>query len=213
VIEEALVSKLVMTALILLLAGQPAFCSASAPTDDPQKPEDVTRQAAGVKVWRIGRQCGRNVIYMLLKLQGVKPAYSDVESRIPIRESGSRLTEMRDCARSLGLGCKIVRASPDVWESLRLPAIAHTEERGQDTGHYVLVVKKTPDAIVSIDGTTGNLSELSTAEFNELWTGYLLVAEGDSSRRGLYGAALAVGLGAVALTALVRRKDVKPAQV
>ena len=148
--------------------------------------------ADSLDLWRTPKQCGRNAAYMLIKLFGISADYRSMASEIPVFEGGSRLSDIARSVRARGLDVRAVRATPDSLERIPLPAIAHSEEEtGQ--GHYVVLLRVSPESVSLIDGTTARYAELERDKFHELWSGHLLVLRSPSWAGAMTGGALAAG--------------------
>jgi hypothetical protein len=173
---------IVIAMLVALLVG---IALAAARADDNHQVES--------KVWRETSRCGVNSMYLALKLLHRQVSYDAIEERMPIKENGTRLTDMRNCAESFGIDAQIVHATPATLQKCWLPAVAHCEEEQHITGHYVVVVRAAPDEVDIIDGTTGILHTVSMVEFGKEWSGYLLLLSPRPMTQWLFQAAAACG--------------------
>jgi hypothetical protein len=171
-------------------------------------PTSVPRPLPGdEKIWRVANQCSVNALYMLARLHGKKVNYAGIEDRLPVREKGTSLAEMRDCASEIGLPCRVFKTTPDVLNRCALPVIAHWEEQRGITGHYVLVVAVKDGWVEYIDGTTAITDVLPMTEFRKRWSGYLLVPqEGKGWLWWVYLAAAVLGPLSLGLALWSRRR-------
>ncbi len=153
------------------------------------------------RTWRDANSCGINALYMMLRLRGLNVDYRTVDSLLPVARDGTGLADLRRCSDSLGLRTVIVKATPRDLRGVLLPAIAHAEEEGKGTGHYVVLTAASTDGLEMIDGTTAIVSVVPWEKFEKTWTGYLLVPS-DAMPGGYSGmvcAAVVVLLAALAL--------------
>jgi predicted double-glycine peptidase len=137
--------------------------------------ETVPSYREGI-IWRVTRNCGVNCLYVLLRVNGRSVVYKDLMNDLHARSSGfqNSMTDLLHTARDWGLQCQLGKTTIDSLESLPKPVIAHVEKGSPETGHFVLVMKIGPEGIEVMDGTTGSLITLTTREFAQGWTGYIL---------------------------------------
>jgi len=161
----------------------------------------------GSETWRVAQKCGVNALYVALRLHGKQVDYRELESRLPVGEDGSTLADMKACARAFGLHAEVVKATPEALTRCRLPVIAHCEQERSRSGHYIVVMSVTPAGVQFIDGTTTAISTLTTSEFKQLWTGYLLVFENRLWWSLLFPGAAILGLCSIGLATWARLRE------
>ena len=127
--------------------------------------------------------CGRNSLFMYLKMIGSDADYSEVKRCVPIGSRGTSLLDLRKAASELGVQLTIGRREPKVQETLKLPQCIALMQgaRKEDPGHYVIVEGKSRHnhvfCITIIDGSYGNRKITSPDEFASTWTGYYLAEQ------------------------------------
>lgn len=178
--------------LPLLIAGPSDGADATA--QGVARQDRAPDEPGGGILWRFGNKCAVNTLFLMFKLAGRPVDYSEIEARLPVTDAGSNLADVRRCAESLGLRCKIVKASPESLPRLPLPAIAHMEEERAVTGHYVLVVATSTESIESIDGTSAAMTVSSMGDFRKRWTGHLLVIDQPPLWRAMLPIPIILGL-------------------
>lgn len=83
---------------------------------------------------------------------------------------GTTLLGLRNGGRAIGLEGRPAHAIYDALKHVRLPAIAHLEDRG---GHYVVLHQWTENSVVILDPNCG-LRRMSRKEFESQWSGYVV---------------------------------------
>src|SRR5262249_3844338 len=142
--------------------------------------------------------------YVVLRLRGRDVSYRDVEDRLPVSEAGTRITDMRDCARGFGMDAQVVKATPTALVRCPMPMIAHMEEERKVSGHYVVVVAADGDQVELMDGTAGVPRTVSMTEFGKEWTGYLLLVRPRPWWRSLFWVAAGLGVVVLALAGVLK---------
>ncbi len=196
----------VSTVLLGLSLG--AFTPPTFGEGEPPSARATATHAGGADspdLWRTPKQCGRNAAYMMLKLYGINADYRGLAAEIPVFEGGSRLSDLAKSVRARGLDVQAVRATPDSLERIPLPAIAHSEE-GTGQGHYVVLLRVSPESVSLIDGTTARRVELGRDQFHDLWSGHLLVLKSPSWAGAIAGGALVAGAGILLFATFLQRQ-------
>lgn len=188
-------------ALLVGLLGWVTAPRAAGQATPPAPPSDAAR----TKV-----ECGRNALYMHLRLTGRQPDYDAVTRATPIGPQGTSLLELRDAARRLGVDAAAVTMTREQLIAAPKPVVVYFQQSPfttQDelpTGHYVVVVGTTDTQVQSLDGSTGRLRTNTWHRFETRWNGYVLTENsggGFSKRLPWVGSAV---MAAVGLTLVVR---------
>jgi hypothetical protein len=170
----------------------------------PERPPN----AVGPETWREARRCGPNTLHAFLNLHGHRVPLETIDARVPVGPDGATMADLACAATELGLPSRVVRSAPDRLGDWLLPAIAHLHVQ---EGHYVLVLRVTDDEVTTADLTSGEIRSMPADSFQELWSGYLLVAGTGNARR----AVIFVG-GSIVAVAFVfllwRRPTVPPSE-
>lgn len=99
-------------------------------------------------------------------------------------QKGTNLFGMIKAAEKLGFTAKGVKAPKEALHEAPLPAVAHTVVK-QRYQHYVVVYKITDTHVTVMDPARGKLEKRTRAEFEEEWTGILmLIAPGEKFEQG-----------------------------
>jgi peptidase C39-like protein/uncharacterized protein DUF1573 len=123
------------------------------------------------------RACGRRSLYVLLRLIGCQLDYKDL-SRVPVNERGSSMADLVDAAKAWGCRLETKQGDLSSLVNAKLPLIAHIwlDRRQRSLGHYVVVVRQQAGRIYYVDATTGrNVLSSSLQQFNDAWSGYVIV--------------------------------------
>jgi len=122
--------------------------------------------------------CGPNVLYMLLKLQGLPVTFEQVVQELGSDNKMMSLVELREAAARLGLPTRVRRCTLEDLDRCTLPCIAHTRSeyahRANQSGHYLLVLKVDGEMIEVVDGTCADVMRKHRSKIADLWTGYVL---------------------------------------
>lgn len=158
-------------AMCLVTAAFPGSTRGDQTTGDKPLPADT--QGA---IWRTTRNCGVNCVYVLLRTNNKTADYSALMSNLMARSGGemNSLKDLRDAAGERGLRCRIGKTTLDGLDALPKPLVAHLEGATPNTGHFVLVLRSGPDFVDILDGTTGSVTTITTRDFTQSWTGYVM---------------------------------------
>jgi ABC-type bacteriocin/lantibiotic exporter with double-glycine peptidase domain len=137
---------------------------------------DVVRQ-------RGDGDCGIAALLTLLHRNGIAATYADLAARLPVEERAARGISLGGLARlgalfALPLDGYRLAGLGDAPAAL--PWIAHVRGAGAVLGHYVVVERITPHAVIVSDPAFGRLA-LPPAAFARIWSGYALVRPSLSS--------------------------------
>ncbi len=120
------------------------------------------------------KDCGKQCLYVLLRLHGINATEREIERLLPVGEDGTSMYDLQQCAGHFGLETDVVELSPEDLDKVPLPAIVHLGPTKEE-GHYlVLVHVLEPKFPRFIDGTRGSFS-WARADFARSWSGYALV--------------------------------------
>lgn len=133
------------------------------------------------------RLCGRNGLFMYLRLLGHERPYSEVEQCVPVGHGGTSLLELRNAADDLGVSLAVYKREPCRSEVEHLPpciALLRTNpplggsEVTSLRGHYILVERSYHEEgetyVEIVDGLCGIREAVSVEDFANIWTGYYL---------------------------------------
>lgn len=182
------------TALLAAAVGVLAIAE-EGPRPLPPAPQ-VT--GGGMSIWRSGKVCGVNCLYLMLRLGGVAVDYGDLLEELLPDNSETSLTSMMRSARRHGLDCAMGKTDPEGLKAVSKPVVAHGEsfERSDsDVGHFVLVLKTTDEGVSYVDGTTALMQSRSWRDFEREWSGYILYRDGGAGMsRAMTWASVALNL-------------------
>jgi ATP-binding cassette, subfamily C, bacteriocin exporter len=98
-------------------------------------------------------------------------------------QSGTSVLGLVHASKQLGFIAKAVEAQTDELSGIAFPAIAHVLLGGKHF-HYIVVLKIKRDRVIVMDPATGRFSRYSIDQFQQMWTGVLvLMAPGMSFQR------------------------------
>src|ERR1700756_3468055 len=89
-------------------------------------------------------------------------------------QSGTSVLGLVHASKQLGFIAKAVKAQTDELSGIAFPAIAHVLVRGKHF-HYIVVLKIERDRVVVMDPATGRFSRYSIDQFQQMWTGVLVL--------------------------------------
>lgn len=115
--------------------------------------------------------CGAACLAMISQYWGKRFSLNYLRNLAGVGRSGAALNSLAKAGESLGFRASPVRASLGRLSQQSNPWIAHWQ--GQ---HYIVVYRVKGDRVLVADPALGKRS-LSSAEFNENWTGYALLLE------------------------------------
>jgi ABC-type bacteriocin/lantibiotic exporter with double-glycine peptidase domain len=150
------------------------------------------------------RLCGRDSVYLLLKLRGANPDFTDVTSvlRPQPGKPGISMDELRQGAGELGLTLAGYKLRREDVRRMKSPFIGYIEEKeiAHEAGHYFVLSYLGGDR-VQILNPPKPVHFISVGELFEDWEGHALVPVREYKRWQSASAlaAIVVILGAVAL--------------
>lgn len=116
------------------------------------------------------RDCGAAVFASIARYYRHHVTLEQARELVGTDRNGTTLAGLRDGGRAIGLEARPAEASYDALGQIRLPAIVHLN--GQE-GHYAILYRWSPDAIVLLDPERG-LQRLKRDAFEARWSGYLV---------------------------------------
>jgi len=131
-------------------------------------------------VWRCKRACGVNCLYVLLRDYRIETDYDGLlqELYAAAPEGENSLADLTRAAEARGLPLVAARTTPFGLRDLEKPVIVHIEPaEGDSGGHFVLVLDTTDDAVTVMDGTTATITRRNWREFNQRWSGCVLLVK------------------------------------
>jgi hypothetical protein len=193
-------------AMIVLITASWLACplatqSCSAEKQFPsKKPVEGSSTTANL-VWRSGRVCGANCLYLVLRSRDIKVDYCELQGRL-LKEQFASLYDLRDVARQYGIELMLSKLTPNDLRKVPVPAILHLESvtpTGELRRHFITVlalVGKAEESVVYLDGTTAEIVKRSTQSVLKDWTGFVAYVNEATlfnwkSAWGLMGGALA----------------------
>lgn len=161
-------------------------------------PDELRRE----KIWQAGPACGPNSLYFYLRLNGIGVDHRELLRDLAPTERGCSLEALRTASASRGLAARVVKTTPEGLAAFNPPYVVHFDLPGE-LDHFATVINMGRNEATLVDGSEGAIVYMSRVEFNEQWSGYLLVR--DDRRRWttwLVRAVKAVFVGEVAMLGL-----------
>jgi ABC-type bacteriocin/lantibiotic exporter with double-glycine peptidase domain len=133
------------------------------------------------------RLCGRDSLYLLLKLQGHNPNFAAVTNAVPPRANmpGISMDELRRGAEQFGITLVGVKLREDDVRESRQPFIAYvtdSKRRRMESGHFFVVTCFGPDRVQILNPPRAPYV-VPVRQLFESWEGYALVPVSGSSYR------------------------------
>jgi hypothetical protein len=180
--------------LVMILAGETA--------GQDVLPPELNR----LQPWQQPQVCGANLLFVLLRAEGVDVSRDEVVQRLSPPTRGSSLEELASVARKFHVDLMPMRGTTRAVDELRPPWIAHLEGDGQ-VDHFVLVLDLKPNAITVLDGGNLEISDVRRESFYQRWTGYALsIGQGMLPRFVRWVRTSSIVLCVVVSLALLRRR-------
>ena len=93
---------------------------------------------------------------------------------------GTNLMGLVTAAEQIGFRAQAVKGPYDVLREIPLPAIVHIVNEDH-SGHFVVLHQVSQTGVVLADPAAG-IVKMKASEFQDIWTGYLLLLEPDHTR-------------------------------
>jgi ABC-type bacteriocin/lantibiotic exporter with double-glycine peptidase domain len=160
---------------LLMLLLQSSFC-----INNPSSSLDNNNSFSNSEACNLKDRyaCGRNCVYVLLRLNGISCDYSRVCSEVPIGLNGTSILDLKEGISKCGLDSLIVHCDYDYLMKLEFSVIGwiqseYSSEAG--IGHLVVILSSDDQKVEYIDGTSGKLKKMKTEIFKRLWNGIVVV--------------------------------------
>lgn len=122
------------------------------------------------------KECGRDCLYVMLRLHGINVTRKEVDRNVPVGELGSSMYELQKGLLHFGLKADVLKLTPDSLATISLPAVIHLGLTPQEGHYWVLLNLDEPKYPKCIDGSVG-LFNCSKGELVRSWSGYALVVK------------------------------------
>lgn len=153
----------------------------------PTTRETVAKPSTRREPWRSEVYCGVNALYVMLRMLGVHATYDQLLKESSVGDRGSSMEELARVARLHGVTLTPMRGKAAGVASWPTPAIVHQQRRTDLMGHYVLYLGPSGDELLTLDCVSGQLASMSKGDFNDKWSGFVLVrSPGDSDRMQVF---------------------------
>jgi len=131
--------------------------------------------------WRISRRipwvhvaepqdCGASAFASVARYYHHHLSLEQARTLIGTDRDGTTLAGLRDGGREIGFDARPAHAIYDALKQVALPSIVHLQGR---EGHYLVLCRWTPNAVVVLDPNRG-VQTLRRAAFEAVWSGYLV---------------------------------------
>ena len=123
-----------------------------------------------------GLTCGRDCLYVWLRLQGVRVSYGEIESHVFVGPQGSELSEIAKASREWQPSSRLGKLDYRALCALSGPAIVHvwvTQGKNRQ-GHYMVITDATEKEVSLIETATQIRTKMTPQEFSSMWSGYAL---------------------------------------
>lgn len=125
--------------------------------------------------------CGAACLASVAASYGLHLPIARIRQYASTDKCGTNALGMVEAAVKLGFTCKAVRGGPDSLDKIPLPGIAHIVRN--QLQHFVVVYKVKPKAITFMDPEDGRFHTLSKENFQEVWSGVLILLVPDEGFR------------------------------
>lgn len=128
--------------------------------------------------------CGAACIAMIASYYHSNFRIENIRSLAGTNKTGTTLFGLKHAAENLGFKCIALEGKSDeLARKVRVPFIAHVQKKhGEATVYHYVVVKSIINKKIRIYDPAEGRRSLSHKEFNEIWTGYLLIVYPDENR-------------------------------
>lgn len=138
----------------------------------------------GVKIAQQSRyDCGAAALCSLATQHGLCISLAKARMLCGCTREGITIKGIIEAGKKLGFNCSGFKSADKDHSSLigiPLPAIAHTVTK-DGFYHYITILEIKGDSLTVMDPDGGEIKRLSTLEFSQLWTGYIVLAEPSES--------------------------------
>ncbi|MBP2832395.1 peptidase domain-containing ABC transporter [Aquimarina sp. U1-2] len=121
--------------------------------------------------------CGAACLASVSEYYDLSLPISRIRQYAGTAQKGTTLLGLREAAIKLDFLAKGVKVSFEGLKDVPLPAIAHVviKENGHEFPHFVVIYKITNSYVRIMDPATGKLEKKPLHEFQEVFTGYMLI--------------------------------------
>jgi ABC-type bacteriocin/lantibiotic exporter with double-glycine peptidase domain len=123
---------------------------------------------------RDGSDCGVACLAALASHYAMRLSVAQIRQLTGTDQSGTTVFGLVQASKQLGFIARAVRAQVTELSGIAFPAIAHIIVRGTHF-HYIVVLRVTRKRVTLMDPATGRFSRCSIAQFQEMWTGVLVL--------------------------------------
>ncbi len=123
--------------------------------------------------------CGAACLASVAAHYGLHMPISRIRQMASTDQRGTNLLGMVEAAQKLGFQAKAVRGSRESIPHIPRPSIAHMNMPG-GLQHFVVIYKITDRKIILMDPATGRVETRPIKEFEETWSGVLILLTPDS---------------------------------
>ncbi len=120
-----------------------------------------------------GSDCGAAALATIALHHGVKFGLENLRDLAGTDKVGTNLLGLINASERMGFNAKAVSGPYEALVNVPFPAVAHTKTP-DGFGHFVVLHKATRDSVTLADPARG-IVHLTRAEFQQTWTGYLLL--------------------------------------
>jgi ATP-binding cassette subfamily B protein len=118
--------------------------------------------------------CGAACLKSVASRYGLDMPVAQLRQFASTDEEGTNIVGMIDAAQEMGFMAKGVRGNLDSLNRIPLPAIAHVVIDGQ-LNHFVVIYEVNEANVTFMNPDEGRVQTLSIGEFDEIWTGVLVL--------------------------------------
>ncbi|BCL78352.1 NHLP family bacteriocin export ABC transporter peptidase/permease/ATPase [Ktedonobacteria bacterium brp13] len=116
-------------------------------------------------------ECGAACLAMILSYYGRRTSVSEIRNRYSVGRDGLSARSIVQASRNYGLRVRAVSLRDNDFRFIQLPAIVHWS-----FNHFIVVERWTPDFVDVVDPQSGR-KRLSGKEFNDNFTGVVIILE------------------------------------
>lgn len=163
---------------LAVVLGLTAGARCQSPTTEKQ---DSKSRVASTEtdLWREGRRCGVNCVYIYLKANGLGVRFRELLESTPIGSKGSSIRDLCEGAKAVGYKLEAYKCPVRMLSVLKPPILVHMDQATGDvesTGHYVLVngIDDKKGRVEVFDGGLAQAGTMSLEQFRRRWSGVVV---------------------------------------
>lgn len=130
------------------------------------------------------RDCGAACLTSVCAHYNLRLPIARIRQYTSTDKRGTNVLGMVTGAEKLGFDAKGVKGGMDALPNLPLPTIAHIIIK-QQLQHFVVIYSVTPKAVRVMDPGDGKMHDYSLADWQETWTGVLILLQPNSTFRAI----------------------------